>query len=756
MQIIKERTRLIFSDYTKSEKTRLEDQVASMDNVFMYVDKDKQILALPSGMEATVKKMFPNAKFIDHSEQYWPFAKIEPVQHEMKPRNQLQIDAINFILENAKKKQKLACILSPGQGKCEPNSRKIPTPNDYKLMGEIQPGDFVFDKNGYPTKVLQIHPQGEKDVYRVTFSDGRFAECGEEHLWQVYINHDLSSPRIMQLKDIINESKYNIISIPVIGREQYVHFDSKNVDRDPYEIGYKINPMEKYENDNMIPGEYIYNSYDTRINLLKGLFDHHGNIDVRTAEVTYESESIELLKVIRNVILSLGHNAVIDDHALIVNSGTRFKVDIFDDVDKMVRLINNNSSDNNEYLDITNIEYIRREECTCITVESPDELYLTEDYIVTHNTFIACYCAIAVGMRTLIIAPTSAIKQQWADTLTGMFNVPKERVLVVKNPNQMVNVNADFVVVSQSSLALLNHKYDLERILKDSKYGIKVVDEVQMFFANIINVDANANFANNWYITGTFGRSGETENKIYQEMFGDLAKFVEKDKKPTIFNRKPGNIYGMKPHMHCKMIWAHCDLKQEEIKEVTNSMRYSEREGKWIRYGVSVPAFMNLVIPPDGKMTKFLSIVLDVVKQAEKEVKYGHTLVLGSTISSAEIVAKHLRKIFPNKKVYTYHSKNTKEYNAEAKAQADIIVSTTQSAGTGFDWKGLAKLVVFAQYKSWILTDQISGRLRRRDDGKDTFMWDIVCCDIKQLRAWANSRADVERRKSKVFKVVDM
>ena len=165
---------------------------------------------------------------------------------------------------------------------------------------------------------------------------------------------------------------------------------------------------------------------------------------------------------------------------------------------------------------------------------------------------------------------------------------------------------------------------------------------------------------------------------------------------------------------------------------------------------------MNLVIPPDGKMTKFLRIILNVIKQAESEVKYGKTLVLGNTISSSEIVAAYLRKMFPNKKIYTYHSKHSKDENERAKSDADIIVSTTQSAGTGFDWKGLAKLIVFSQYKSWILADQISGRLRRRDDKKDTYMWDIVDADIKQLRVWANVRADVEKRKSKSFKVVDM
>ena len=38
---------------------------------------------------------------------------------------------------------------------------------------------------------------------------------------------------------------------------------------------------------------------------------------------------------------------------------------------------------------------------------------------------------------------------------------------------------------------------------------------------------------------------------------------------------------------------------------------------------------------------------------------------------------------------------------------------------------------------------------------KDTYMWDVVDADIKQLRAWANVRAGILKKKSKSFKVVD-
>ena len=488
MKIIKERTRIIFTEYNDAEKRMIDNIVGTDDKVFSYEDVDNHIICFPPGMETTVKKIFPHNNIEDHSKEYWDYAAITPVEHNAQPRNQLQIDFINFVLQQAKSKQKLAGILSPGTGK----------------------------------------------------------------------------------------------------------------------------------------------------------------------------------------------------------------------------------------------------------------------------TFMACYSAIKVGLRTLIIVPTSSIKEQWGETLRNMFNVDSSKVLIVRSPKDFINVTADFVVVSQASLASLNSKYDLEKIMKDNKFGIKVIDEVQMWFHNIIKVDACSNIANNWYLTGTFGRSGSDENKLYQEMFGDLAIFREKDKKPTIFNRKPGNIYGMKPHMHVKMMWGHSNLSPEEIKSVMTSVRYSERSEKWMRYGIAVPAYMELVIPKDGTMTKFLKTILTVVKMAEKEVRYGKTLILGSTIASCEVVYKYVSKMFPDKKVGTIHSGHSKEENERTKAECDILISTTSSAGTGFDVKGLSKLIVFAAYASWILTDQISGRLRRRDDGKDTYMWDIVDADIKQLRSWANSRADVLRRKSKTFKVVDI
>ena len=637
MRIVKERTRLIITEYTNRELRDLEDLVASLDNVFMYRDPDDQFVAMPTGMVNTLKEQF-RCQVTDHSSEYWDYAKTDPVEHNAQPRNQLQIDFINFVLECAKKKEKLAGILSPGTGKAQPLSTKIPTPTEkgWTYMGDLKPGDWVYDYNGDAVQIWKTFPQGIRKVFRVDFEDGRYSYCDIEHLWSVSIDE-----RSTRYKDLHTFTLGSLI--------------------------------------------HIMKSHDVYVPAFTDL-------------TMTEKESLK----------------------------------------------------------IVDVKYDRDEESQCIMLLDEYHMYVTEDYVLTHNTFMACYSAIKLQLRTLIIVPTSSIKVQWRDTLVNMFQVPPEKVLMVSRPKDFINIKADFVIVSQASLMILNKTYDLNKIMKSNKFGIKVIDEVQMWFQNIINVDANSNIANNWYLTGTFGRSGTRENEIYQEMFGDLKIFREKEKKPTIFNRKPGNIYGMKPHVYCKMIWTNSGLTKRQIEQVTSSMRYSEREGKWIRYGVSIPAYTELVIPSDGSDTKFLKIIRNVVKEALSSVSYGRTLMLGTTVNSAEIVAAMVHDMYPDLKIGTISSRNSKDENRKVKEECDIVVSTLKSAGTGFDMKDLSRLITFTPWSSWILSDQIHGRLRRRPDGKPTYMWDITDNCIPQLRSWANNRADVYRRKSKEFKVVDM
>lgn len=851
MKIIEQRTRLIFTEYNDLEKRKIEDLVATDDKAFTYEDPDNHVIAFPPGMKDMVKHAFPKIPIDDQTKTYWEFNNINPVHHSMSPRNQLQIDCINFIIEWANKKEKVAAVVSPGTGKGHPVSTKIPTPTGWKRMGDLQVGDRIFGSDGNVITVDDIYDRGELDVYEVLFNDGRKAICDRDHLWNVYTYNQRHKQQTKSLSEIMTNYRvytpYNVRTerdpyeyryrIPLLSNP--VQYDHQDIPIDPYVVGaflgdgcckefaltisaandfipnkiakkYGFNAKKSSSNNHSyvfydydrgykerirtseffaelpeminsdshnkrIPDIYKYNDLSIRLEVLRGLMDTDGCIsyDGGRFNVRFSSCSKKLLEDVQELIRGLGFIANIGSpdkrvdrykqgfHAsLNIRVPQRFKQELFTVPYKLKEA--KDAAKRSDYqqpfhhLIIKNIRHIGKEQVRCIRVSAPNELYLTEDFIVTHNTFMACFCAIKVGAKTLIITPTSGIKQQWAQTLTDMFKVNPSLVKLVNKPQEFINIKADFAVVSQASLAVLNKTYNLEKIMQTNRFGIKIIDEVQMWWHNMIKVDGNSNICHNWYLTGTFGRSGEDENRIYQEMYHDLHIFREKDKKPTLFNRKPGNIYGMKPHMHVKMVWMKSGLSKEEVQSCMGSMRYSERAGKWVRYGISMANYTELVIPQDGTMTRFLQTSLKIIENAEKEVKYGKTLILSATINSVEVIAGYVRKMFPDKKVYTYHSRNTKQENDEAKKECDILISTVSSCGTGFDLKGLAKLIVLQQFKSWILADQVSGRLRRRDDGKDTYMWDIVDSQIKQLRAWANSRADVLKRKSKSFKVIDM
>lgn len=90
---------------------------------------------------------------------------------------------INTITRGARLGKFYLRSAATGVGKALPNSTVIPTPSGDKTVGEIKVGDMLFDAFGKPTYVKAVYPQGEKEVWEVTFKDGRKAKCCSEHLW---------------------------------------------------------------------------------------------------------------------------------------------------------------------------------------------------------------------------------------------------------------------------------------------------------------------------------------------------------------------------------------------------------------------------------------------------------------------------------------------------------------------------------------------------------------------------------------------
>ena len=111
---------------------------------------------------------------------------------------------INTVTRGMREKKFYMRSAPTGVGKAIPNDTLIPTPIGWRRVGDIKPGDKLFGQDGKETTVLQIYPQPQrKEVWKVTFADGRDAECCGEHLWEYrYKSHEGYSYRVEDIETI--------------------------------------------------------------------------------------------------------------------------------------------------------------------------------------------------------------------------------------------------------------------------------------------------------------------------------------------------------------------------------------------------------------------------------------------------------------------------------------------------------------------------------------------------------------------------
>lgn len=153
--------------------------------------------------------------------------------------------------------------------------------------------------------------------------------------------------------------------------------------------------------DKFIPTDYLYNSVKNRIELLNGLMDSDGTCHKNGCSC-FNAKSKQLADDVKTLVFSLGGYAKVREkkssyfnkkYNKKIDCGIQYEVTItlcnpnipiFKLKRKQDRVVYRNKYKNNRYFE--SITYKGREEAICIKVDSEDELFLTRDFIVTHNT----------------------------------------------------------------------------------------------------------------------------------------------------------------------------------------------------------------------------------------------------------------------------------------------------------------------------------------------------------------------------------
>jgi replicative DNA helicase len=158
--------------------------------------------------------------------------------------------------------------------------------------------------------------------------------------------------------------------------------------------------LNKKSNNKFIPKDYLYNSLEVRVSLLQGLMDTDGYID-KKGTVQYTTVSEQLCNDVRELVLSLGGTARVNTKiptytydgekkegqlAYTVTMSFANNIVPFKLLRKIDRYYKRTKYLEQKY--VKSITYSHDEEAVCIKVSNPDELYVTRDYVLTHNTTI--------------------------------------------------------------------------------------------------------------------------------------------------------------------------------------------------------------------------------------------------------------------------------------------------------------------------------------------------------------------------------
>lgn len=378
-----------------------------------------------------------------------------------------------------------------GTGKEARLTTPVLTPTGWTTMGSLKVGDRLIDPEGGTCEVLSLHPQGCKEIFKVTFTDGSWTECGAEHLWRVMTpnwKHRGQGWKVLELQELVDKGlQYtngnNKWYIPMVTP---VDFDVRELRCNPYIMGYilgnghlphyqisvpdqetvdRLNALmtlplkptsstecgEKIDytikcplvrdaidyyglrdcraNSKFVPRDFLFNTIENRLGLLQGLLDSDGS-PLANAGVEFCSASDQLASDMVFLVQSFGgtcHRGLREEPTYTYKGETH--------IGQPSHRIHGSFNSSTEPFRLTrkaqkytiptkyqptraivSVESVGFDEAICIRVNSPTNCYVTEEFIVTHNTLSA----------QVVMEMSGVDNWLWVGPLKSLENIERE------------------------------------------------------------------------------------------------------------------------------------------------------------------------------------------------------------------------------------------------------------------------------------------------------------------------------------------
>ena len=251
--------------------------------------------------------------------------------------------------------------------------------------------------------------------------------------------------------------------------------------------------------DKHVPRRYLVAPIKIRHAVLQGLLDTNGTINRKQgSNVSFLSASRQLALDVQWLVHSLGGLARVRPVTKVGGTYFLVRLRLPNDylpfrLERKARLWKPLTKYHSFRRAIRRVEYVRPKPMQCISVAHPNQLYVTDHFVATHNTLVALWCllcAVQSGMQGAIMAPTEVLADQHGINLRalleplgeggGLFGGPRVEVLTAATTGAtrervLAGVESGEVDLVVGTHALLSEGVEFRRL------GAVVVDEQHRF-----------------------------------------------------------------------------------------------------------------------------------------------------------------------------------------------------------------------------------------------------------------------------------
>lgn len=325
----------------------------------------------------------------------------------------------------------------------------IPTKSGWTTMGDIKPGDQVFDRHGKLCTVVGKSTVHNKRCYKVSFDDGTHIICDHDHLWvtttgyrnkvEAVVDTETMSRtvrnKITRQRDHRIDVAYPLdlpyVDLPIepytlgcwlgdgASRGDCLTGNDEEIFQNIMRSGFKVMPPQAKTNrettscetrtivglrpllketgltyNKHVPSAYLRSSIMQRLSLLQGMMDTDGTYNKIRNQAIFTSTNKQLAYSVQELANSLGMRARVFELTkrgfgkIITAWDVVFTPNEYNPfrISRKAKLVRGPTSKSKRRL-VTSVVEVDSVPTQCISVDSPDHTYLCgEQMVPTHNT----------------------------------------------------------------------------------------------------------------------------------------------------------------------------------------------------------------------------------------------------------------------------------------------------------------------------------------------------------------------------------